>query len=88
MYKGNRERKQETVVQFSVSLDWDLWHAEGVRSVQVNVHGCSTSSEAITKALAIVRPLREDPPKRVNASMEEFTRDIPEALPAIDAEAY
>lgn len=82
MTKGypRQEREMETVVQFHVQLSYERdYHSnvEGVTSIGLTVEGCSTSSEAIEKAIAMVRPLREDQPRTVSANLEKFEREKP-----------
>lgn len=79
MSYGKKE-PTETVVHFKITLNWDQWHTPGINAVDVTVEGCTTSSQAIDKAIEIVRPLREDRPKRVSAQLEEFERPIPKQV--------
>ena len=74
------KRETETVVSFTVTLTWDNWRSQGVRSVTVGIEGCSTSSEAIEKAIATVKPLREDAPKNASSSCDTWEREKPAAL--------
>ena len=77
---GSREREMETVVVFRVSLSYGAWRATGVTSVNVVVDGVDTSSQAIDKAIAMVKVLREDKPSQVSATMDSYEREIPRQI--------
>lgn len=81
----NSAREMETVVVFSVNLNWGGYRETGVTSVNIHVDGVSTSSEAIDKAIGMVKVLREDYPRSVSASMDSYEREIPKALAATSA---
>ena len=77
------ESDEIQIVQFNVTLSWSWgssYRVIGVRSAQVMVEGCSTSAEAITKAIEMCKPLREDPPTNVSATVDTFTRRIPKKI--------
>lgn len=67
-------------MQFTVSLQWGAYRAIGASSINVAVEGCSTSSEAIDKAIAICKPLREDAPSHVSADHYTFERAKPKQV--------
>jgi hypothetical protein len=76
------DKKMETVTAFHVSLRWQSGYTtvEQVTSVDVTTVGQGTSSEAITRAIEMVKPLRVDAPQSVNASMTTFEREITELI--------
>ena len=80
-YKSaSTERQMETVVIFRVSLSYGGWRSTGVTSVTLVVDGVDTSSQAIDKAIAMVKVLREDKPSQVTATMDSYEREIPRQI--------